>query len=260
MTIFTRLAAIAGISIACLAANSQVQAQSKRMFPWLKGASPTYVKSEEGFTKKLRADSIDYQYQHTYKFPTLQVEVTVYCAMNASVTGIMISTDKGLALGNKGFKFVSQVEDLPKTIEAADLNGDGHMDFIVRMRNNFGSDFAKNIYTTLYMVKKKDSPTYQGLVSGSFFPWKEYDVNKDGQYEIINITTSALASENVFVANVFNIEANSWKNVSKQIKGYPKFYRTNLIDPAMPRKRRKVKEETVPFYLQANPVVTYKEQ
>jgi len=234
-------------------------AQSKRKFPFLKAPMPHYITSTDYKVEKLVSDTNDYQYRVTYYFPTVNMHVTVFSSLANNGTGVMMKEGSKL-MGNKSFKFVSLLEDLPKTIEAADIDGDNSYDYIIRLKNNIGSSFGKQVHTTLYMFRKPNLFSYQGHAVVSFFAWKEYDINKDGKYEIPSMDLVGIQQESMFALNMFQFKNNTFENVGGEKEKYPMFYKYKEGDTVLPTKVRKVKLDTRKYYVSKLPMITYHEQ
>jgi len=240
--------------------KATAQPPKPKLFPFLKKPTPTYIKSEKAVLEKFNSDTMNYQYQISYSFPAQGVKVLVASSLEAELTGVTIFKN-GIVAGNKTYKFLSQNIDCPEFAECADLNADGNMDFIVRLRNHNGSFLAQEVHTIFYFFQKPERSTYQVSLIGSIFPWKEYDINGDGKYEAINVDLVTIAGKSVFNLNVFNYdeEKKTWINIGKEI-GYPKFYKYTPDKDIWPLKRKKIKKDTVHFYRTALPFVSFREK
>ena len=248
------------LMLGALGTLAQGQPPKPSLFPFLKKPSPNYIKSEKQVLDKFNSDSMNYAYQISYSFPEQNVKVVIASSLEAELTVLTIFKN-GKVAGNQTYKFLSQNIDCPEIAEAADLNADGNMDYIVRLKNHNGSPLAQQVHTTFYIFQKPERNTYFVNIVGSFFPWKEYDLNADGKYEAINVDLVGIAGANVFNLNVFsyNSEKNNWINAGKDL-GYPKFYKFTPEKGVWPVKKRKVKRATVPFYRTSIPFVSFREK
>jgi hypothetical protein len=230
------------------------------LFPFLKKPSPTYIKSQKQVLDKFNSDSLNYSYQISYFFPEQNVKLVVASSLESELTGLTIFKN-GTVVGNQTYKFLSQNIDCPEFAEATDLNADGNLDFIVRLRNHNGSELAQQVHTNFYIIQKPERNTFFVSIVGSFFPWKEYDLNADGKYEAINVDLVGIAGKNAFNLNVFsfNPEKNNWTNVGKEL-GYPKFFKYTPEKGVWPVKKQKVRKATVPFYRTTLPFVSFREK
>jgi hypothetical protein len=246
--------------LAALGAYAQAQPPKPSLFPFLKKPTPTYLKSQKQVLDKFNSDSLNYSYQISYFFPEQNVKLVLASSLESELTGLTIFKN-GTVAGNQTYKFLSQNIDCPEFAEAADLNGDGNIDFIVRLKNNNGSPLAQQVHTNFYVFQKPERSTYFVNIIGSIFPWKEYDLNEDGKYEAINVDLVGIAGQNVFNLNVFsyNSEKNIWLNVGKDLD-YPKFYKYTPEKGVWPLRKRKVKKATVPFYRTSMPFVSFREK
>jgi len=237
---------------------SIVYSQSKSKYPFLKAKQPTYVTSDKYTVEKVKFDTNDYQYRAKYFFPTLNTYLTVTSSLNTNSTGILLKQGNKL-IGNKAFQFVSQIEDLPPTIEAADLDNDGNIDFIVRLQNHIGPSLARQVHTTMYMFKKPKLYSYMGMVTVSFFGWKEYDTNDDKIYEMPCMDLVGIQQENMYSLNMFQFKNGAFENIGGEKLPYPRFYKYQVGDTLLPTKTRKVKTETKKYYITSRPMISYHE-
>ncbi|WP_207428315.1 hypothetical protein [Pedobacter sp. SYSU D00535] len=114
-------------------------------------------------------------------------------------------------------------------VKMADIDGNGLHDlkFLVY---NFGSGLAGSQSTKVYLFTFKDE---MKIVSFFDFAYEdEYDIDSDGEFEILSLNHKFRNNHSYWVYNAYNLTGTALRNVSKKFK-YPLWtrhlYRTDRV-------------------------------
>lgn len=114
-------------------------------------------------------------------------------------------------------EFVSTYLD--GTLQIADIDGDGKLDFKINVWNVGAAGLASSRESKIYLFNKGNNK-FSKIEILDFFPHVERDINNKGKYEIIAQGLAEYKKHNYWIFNLYQYKNGKLVNVSSQF-GYP---------------------------------------
>jgi hypothetical protein len=166
-------------------------------------------------TGQFKADSLKVAIADISKLPSLEnLTLTFERSIDAESTTLnFLYQEKKL----KSYTFDNVYWTLDDNLKVADIDGNGLLDIKLVFFNN-GSGLAGSLSTKVYLFNLGNR--FKVISFFDFSGEDEYDLNKDGKYEILSKNHIYLNNHSYWVYNTYNFTGEKIINVSKSYQ-YP---------------------------------------